>query len=74
MFLSGKAFVRKWPNIGPSKKGVTMVIMLIDGDVDTLTDEALHRVTYLDHQWSLSQPQPTDAFKGMDASGIVREL
>lgn len=79
-----KAFVRKWPD-APNPhggKGITMVLMLVSGDVKALADESVHAVRMSDAVdseggmclLSIEGRRPAPEFIGCDASGIIRQL
>ena len=49
--MLGKAFVRKFPRgdrTNRTDKPVTMVLLLVDGDVTSLTAEAMHALHIID--------------------------
>ncbi len=77
--FAGKAFVRKFP-AGKAQTGrpTTMVLLLVDGDVDQLTDEALHGVHIVGHghylEMTIETVQKTEKFRGHRADKIITTM
>lgn len=73
----GKAFARKHAKArGTTGRPVTMILVLVDGDVPSLTDEAMHGLQICDTggsiQISITGMQPTgERFDGLRADQVL---
>ena len=80
MNFVAKAFVRKYPSgrARGTKQPVTMILMLVEGDVPSLVDEAVHELQVRDIgevlQVSVCGVEPTEQFRGYRADQILTEL
>lgn len=77
--FAGKAFVRKFPvESAGTGKPTTMLLVLVEGDLPSVTDEAMHGLRIEDANGfltlSVAEAQPTEEFVGLRADQVLTSM